>query len=411
MSGAGNIIAGGPLYAGLEIIDATENVVAGNWIGTNSSGATNLGNAGHGLDVIDSTNNTIGGPTAEARNIICANGLGGIVIYGQGCSGNLVENDYVGVNGTGESALGNGGYGIFIGEGALEGSTDTGPAFDNTITGVVCSGNASDGVVIGGRGGFRQCGRGQLDRHGRDRINVPAECRLGHPHRGRHLRQHDRRYDGGAGNIIAFNGNNGVTVGLDVLDAAIENAILENAIFSNDGLGIDVDNSAPQAAPVLTSVINNGSQTTIAGTVTGAPNTCFRIEFFSNPAGTSQGKTYLGFFDVMTNGMGSAPFSFSPTSPVAAGLNVTATATDANGNTSEFSAAVTVQTNVTSDLSVKFGGFVYNRTTRQFSQTLTITNISGVPISGPIELVSSTSRTPRSRTRAAWRRAAPTSPC
>ncbi len=43
--------------------------------------------------------------------------------------------------------------------------------------------------------------------------------------------------------------------------------------------------------------------------------------------------------------------------------------------------------NVTKDLSVKAGGFVFNRTTRQFSQTLTITNISSTPLTGPLELV------------------------
>ena len=48
---------------------------------------------------------------------------------------------------------------------------------------------------------------------------------------------------------------------------------------------------------------------------------------------------------------------------------------------------LTVQSNVTNDLSLKLGGFVYNRTTRQFSQTLTITNISDAAITGPIELV------------------------
>ena len=148
----------------------------------------------------------------------------------------------------------------------------------------------------------------------------------------------------GAGNVIAFNGGNGVTVGLNVLDAALDNAVLENSIFSNSGLGINVDNTAPQAAPVLTSAVSGGSQTTITGTVTGAPNTIFRIEFFSNPAGTSQGETYLGFLDVTTNGSGSSSFSFAPASPVAPGLNITATATDPNGNTSEFSAAATVLT-------------------------------------------------------------------
>jgi len=141
---------------------------------------------------------------------------------------------------------------------------------------------------------------------------------------------------------------------------------------------------------VLTSAFSGGTQTTITGTVTGAPNTIFRIEFFSNPAGTSQGETYLGFLDVVTNGSGSASFSFSPAPAVATGLNITATATDPDGNTSEFSAPATVLSgpiNVTSDVSVKPGGFVYNRTTRQFTQTLTITNISGAAIAGPIELV------------------------
>ena len=75
---------------------------------------------------------------------------------------------------------------------------------------------------------------------------------------------------------------------------------------------------------------------------------------------------------------------------MARGLNITATATDPGGNTSEFSAPAAVQgstTNVTSELSSKFGGFVYNRTTGRFTQTLTITNISGAAITGPIELV------------------------
>jgi hypothetical protein len=44
-------------------------------------------------------------------------------------------------------------------------------------------------------------------------------------------------------------------------------------------------------------------------------------------------------------------------------------------------------TNVTSDLSVSLGGFVYNRSTREFTQTLTFKNIGDAAITGPIELV------------------------
>jgi len=210
----------------------------------------------------------------------------------------------------------------------------------------------------------------------------------------------------GAGNIIAFNGGNGVQVGENIADDSTGNAILENSIFANAKLGIDLgDESSPtgtpvgsppsgpnnlQNAPVLTTALDSGSSTTVSGTLSAAINTTFRIEFFSNPTGTSQGETFLGFLDVTTNASGLASFSFSPSSLVETGLNITATATDPNGNSSEFSAPATVQSspiNVTGDLSVKYGGFVYNRAKRQFTQTLTITNTSGAAITGPIELV------------------------
>ncbi len=44
----------------------------------------------------------------------------------------------------------------------------------------------------------------------------------------------------GAGNIIAYNAGSGVAVGLNVHDAALEDAVEENSIFSNGGLGIDL---------------------------------------------------------------------------------------------------------------------------------------------------------------------------
>jgi fibronectin-binding autotransporter adhesin len=70
------------------------------------------------------------------------------------------------------------------------------------------------------------------------------------------------------------------------------------------------------------------------------------------------------------------------------GYSVTATA---RGVASPASFALTNNpappVNVTSDLSVKLGGFVYNRTTRQFSQTVTIKNTSGAAIVGPISLL------------------------
>ena len=52
----------------------------------------------------------------------------------------------------------------------------------------------------------------------------------------------------GAANLIAFNAGSGVAVGLGA-DASLDNPILEDSIFSNEDLGIAIDNSEPQSAP------------------------------------------------------------------------------------------------------------------------------------------------------------------
>ncbi len=96
-----------------------------------------------------------------------------------------------------------------------------------------------------------------------------------------------------------------------------------------------------QDFPVISSVITSGGTTTIEGTISGAANTIYRIEFFSNetadPSGYGQGQTFLTFMNVTTDGTGTGSFSVMTPSPLSAGLYVSATATDPAGNTSEFS--------------------------------------------------------------------------
>jgi hypothetical protein len=78
----------------------------------------------------------------------------------------------------------------------------------------------------------------------------------------------------------------------------------------------------------------------VNGLLNSTANATFTLRFWSNPAGTSQAESYLGSQTVTTNGSGNALFSFSaPAVPV--GRTITATATDANGNTSEISDPVT----------------------------------------------------------------------
>ena len=162
----------------------------------------------------------------------------------------------------------------------------------------------------------------------------------------------------GAGNVIAFNGGNGVTIGDNATDASTGDAVLGNSIFANAQLGIDLGNdgvtsndseghSGPnlfQDFPVLSSAILANGSTTITGTLSASPKTSYRVEFFSSvvadASGYGQGQTFLTFANVTTDGSGTASFSVQTPTAVAAGLFISATATDPNGNTSEFSADI-----------------------------------------------------------------------
>ena len=92
---------------------------------------------------------------------------------------------------------------------------------------------------------------------------------------------------------------------------------------------------------MLTSATTAGASTVIQGTLNSTASTTFRVEFFSSPAcdasGNGEGRTFLGFQNVTTDGLGNA--TFNPTLAVATtvGEVITATATDASNNTSEFS--------------------------------------------------------------------------
>jgi Tol biopolymer transport system component len=156
------------------------------------------------------------------------------------------------------------------------------------------------------------------------------------------------------------NGLNGVD-----LSHTLRNSILSNSIFSNGELGIDLgvngrtlnDGDAPgtpqvdpdsdtgannlQNFPVLTSARSASGKTTIKGKLNSTPNKTFKVQLFSSPKDTDEGKTFIGQEVVTTDGSGNGSFAFSPANNAALGQEITATATGA-GNTSEFSAPRTV---------------------------------------------------------------------
>ena len=145
--------------------------------------------------------------------------------------------------------------------------------------------------------------------------------------------------------------------GVAIVGTVTGNRIQGNTFTGNTGLGIDLGNDGATANdagdldvgannlqnfPVLKIAEPIGTGAAIGGTLNSAPSVQFRVEFFSNDAtGTAQGKTFLGFTNVTTDASGTGTFSFTAAG-VALGELITATATDASGNTSELSTAKAV---------------------------------------------------------------------
>lgn len=90
-------------------------VVQGNFIGTDYNGNQALPNGANGVSLVEDTpNNTIGGPTTGARNLIAGNRSHGIQLDGGGTQDNLVAGNYIGTNLGGTVALPNGGNGVYL---------------------------------------------------------------------------------------------------------------------------------------------------------------------------------------------------------------------------------------------------------------------------------------------------------
>ena len=351
-SGAGNLLSGNA--SGISIYYGSSfTTIEGNLIGTDATGTHAIGNLYNGIYVAGYSN-TIGGTAQGAGNLISGSHQDGVLLDGYDAFNDVVQGNRIGTDITGLVALGNALYGVGIQYGAQ----------NNLIGGIapgagnLLSDNAY-GVWI--FNGYQNTLQGNLI--GTDATGTGD---LGNQQGGVMLSYYSwyntiGGANAGAGNTIAFNHGNGVTIGSYSYDWCVYNAIVSNSIYANTGLGIDLGNDgvtpntpggyyyAPnqlQSYPILSPAVVAGTSTTLAGTLTSAPYTTYTIQFFSNPAadpsGYGQGQTYLGSTTVTTDASGNASFTLTIDIAVPTGQVVSATATDPNGNTSEFSQDVTV---------------------------------------------------------------------
>ncbi len=327
------------------------NIIEGNFIGTDASGTAALANRQDGVYIKAPPGNTIGGTLPGARNVISGNTWSGVNIDFSS-SMNLVQGNFIGTKANGTQALGN----------SFDGITEKGGG-SNTIGGTAAG---AGNVISGNNGGmeidsFNGMNLVQGNRIGTD---VTGAAALGNLEGGVFIFDSNNTIGGtasGAGNVIAFNGGAGVEV-RGKTQTTTGNPIRQNFIYDNTGMGIDLDpagvtqndqgdgDAGPnnlQNFPVLTSASSIGGSTTIKGLIdstTANSSYPITIEFFSNPScdpsGMGEGRIFLGSTMVAGPGAFTATLGLS----VSPGQVVTATATDAHGATSEFSACVMVIT-------------------------------------------------------------------
>jgi hypothetical protein len=274
-------------------IRSSEVTVVGCFVGTDPTGSAALPNR-YGISafpedpkvVLPLVGIVIGGRSAEDRNLVSGNVFDGVSVFAS--FGTEFLGNYIGTNAAGDAALPNGGAGIVV--------------------------NSSEKARVGGG-------------------------------------------EAAARNVLSGNLGAGVLFSVSTMN----NSILGNSIRDNGSLGIDLgsDGVSPNDAgdgdggpnflqnfPVLSSANVKSGQTTISGTLNRSPKASFRVEFFSSDAcdssGFGEGANFLGSANVTIDMSGNASFAVTLSVESSAGQVVTATATDPNGNTSEFSACQSI---------------------------------------------------------------------
>jgi titin len=245
----------------------SQNIVAGNYVGTDVTGKVALGNGGgYAAILIDggATNNRVGASSADAdpageRNIISGNKDVGVEIYGAGSNPNLIAGNYIGTDVAGAAALGNANWGVWVGSGAS----------DNTVGGTAAGARK---VIAGNRGGglgliySGTTGNQVLGNFiGTD---AAGSASLPNSFYGVAVSGADNTIGGtaaGAGNLISGNGY----VGVDIEGSGTTgNQILGNRI------GTDACGTAALANPGWGVYIRDGaSGNSVGGTAAGAGNT------------------------------------------------------------------------------------------------------------------------------------------
>ena len=347
-----NVIVGGSPFGSptVDIETGGFNVIQGNHVGLNAAGTAVLATnppPSYGIALIaNAHDNLVGGTVPGARNVVFASTA---LLLGSGANHNTIQGNYFGTDATGTVATG-----VTVGI-----NTNNSP-HDNLIGGFAAgAGNLISGNVIGiqfADGAAANSVMGNLigtDPTGLVPVpNTSSGIYILTPSAGSAI----GGVNTGEGNTIAFNGGHGVQVA-----SSADWSIRGNSIHDNAGLGIDLQSDGVnfndigdpdeganhlQNFPIITSVTTlapQGTGTRIQGKLQSAPSTTFDLDFYANascsnfPREFLEGETYLGSSQVTTDASGNASIDETLSAVIQPGQKISATATDPDGNTSEFS--------------------------------------------------------------------------
>jgi hypothetical protein len=326
----------------------TGNLIQGNFIGTDVTGTKAIGGGGVDINLNQtsstSANSTVGGTTPAARNVISGNRFAGVTL--DSAFNNLVAGNYIGVDVSGTKALPNKGGGISSGDAELIDSSTGKPHFPifpaalNIIGGAVAgasnviSGNTTDGISIAGSFYTDAYSTYQGNTILGNLIGTDAGGTSSVPNTGNGVHfitatvANDPNYgtlaptlnviggtEAGMANVISNNGGDGV-----LMEAGTLNKTVGNTIHNNKGAGVHLLAAADDDLISRNSIFGNGALGIQLGS--GGPNINTACQATITGANNQQNAP------VMTAGTGSTFLS--------------ATATDPNGNTSQFSNTVNV---------------------------------------------------------------------
>ena len=246
-------------------VDSSQNLITGNFIGTDVNGTAALGNGFDGV-LSFSSGNTIGGTTVGARNVISGNGNDGVLI--SGASNNAVLFNFIGVGADGTTPLGN----VFDGIGlnnassnSMIGNVVSDNGIDQDAAGINLEANALNNVIAGNKIGTDVSGNKTLGNslHGIFLGNGSSNNTIGG------LTDNDR-------NVISGNGKSPITIrtsfsivsirgGVGVYIFGGNGANTSGNVVLNNSIGTNVEGTAALPNSVIGVLISQSSGNTVQG--------------------------------------------------------------------------------------------------------------------------------------------------